>query len=82
MFAFGSDYYGCLGCNNEGQEEELSPIPVTFFTDIPVREVSCGDAHVVALTKAGHVYTWGCGEFGMLYSLSPSNIAGITIATH
>ncbi|XP_041355037.1 serine/threonine-protein kinase Nek9-like isoform X2 [Gigantopelta aegis] len=66
VFAFGSNYYGCLGCRNEGQEEKLSPIPVNFFADIPVREVSCGDAHVVALTKRGHVYTWGCGEFGRL----------------
>jgi len=29
-----------------------------------VQQVSCGDAHVVALTEAGDVYTWGCGEFG------------------
>ena len=29
-------------------------------------QVSCGEAHVIALTKSGEVYTWGCGEFGRL----------------
>ena len=29
-------------------------------------QVSCGDAHVVAITRNGDVYTWGCGEFGRL----------------
>ena len=29
-------------------------------------QISCGDAHVVALTKDGEVYTWGCGEYGRL----------------
>jgi alpha-tubulin suppressor-like RCC1 family protein len=31
-----------------------------------VSEISCGDAHVAALTKEGEVFTWGCGEFGKL----------------
>ena len=30
------------------------------------QQVSCGDAHVIVLTKSGDVYTWGCGEFGRL----------------
>ncbi len=39
---------------------------VPHFAEFAVRQVSCGEAHVVALTQAGTVYTWGCGEFGRL----------------
>lgn len=63
LFAFGSDYYGCLGCEGE-EEEALSPFMVDYFSDHPVQEVSCGDSHVIALTKYGDIYTWGLGEFG------------------
>ncbi len=43
-----------------------TPVLVAPFTDRPVAQVACGDAHVVALTVGGAVYTWGCGEFGRL----------------
>lgn len=64
VYAFGSDYYGCLGCDNAEGDQVLTPIPVDFFSSHPVAEIACGDAHVIALTKAGVVYSWGCGEFG------------------
>lgn len=63
MYTFGSDFYGCLGVD-EGEEEVTSPVCVPTFAVLPVLEVSCGDNHVAALTRAGDVYTWGCGEFG------------------
>ncbi|RUS71597.1 hypothetical protein EGW08_020641 [Elysia chlorotica] len=65
LYAFGSDYYGCLGSSDD-EEEVLSPVLVDFFTDHPVQLVTCGHSHVVALTKYGDVYTWGCGEYGKL----------------
>ncbi|GFS25216.1 serine/threonine-protein kinase Nek9-like [Elysia marginata] len=65
LYAFGSDYYGCLG-SSDGEEEVLSPVLVEFFADHPVQLITCGHAHVVALTKYGDVYTWGSGEFGKL----------------
>ena len=64
VYAFGSDYYGCLGCEGQEGDEAYFPITVDFFHSNPVDQISCGDAHVVALTKDGEVYTWGCGEFG------------------
>ncbi|KAL3872589.1 hypothetical protein ACJMK2_035804, partial [Sinanodonta woodiana] len=64
LYAFGSDYYGCLGCDNQEGDEVLTPILINFFSDKLVQEIACGDSHVVALTKDGEVYTWGCGEFG------------------
>ena len=64
VHAFGSNYYGCLGMEEE-DDAVLSPVPIPFFSTNPVEEISCGENHVAALTKDGEVYTWGCGEFGM-----------------
>lgn len=62
LYGFGSNYYGCVGA--PGEDDIMLPQPVEFFLDHPVEQVSCGDAHVVVLTRYGDVYTWGCGEFG------------------
>ena len=64
MYAFGSDYDGCLGCDGEEGSEVCTPKLINFFSGNRVHHVSCGNAHVVALTEAGDVFTWGCGEFG------------------
>ncbi|KAL4238486.1 Serine/threonine-protein kinase Nek9 [Mactra antiquata] len=66
LYGFGSDFYGCLGCDNVEGDEVVSPICIDIFTRRPVQEIACGDNHVVALTKDGDVYTWGYGEFGRL----------------
>ncbi|KAK2194294.1 hypothetical protein NP493_116g01001 [Ridgeia piscesae] len=66
VYAFGSDYDGCLGCDGDEGSEVCTPKLISFFAGTRVQQVSCGDAHVVALTEAGDVYTWGCGEFGRL----------------
>ncbi|BFZ01979.1 hypothetical protein BsWGS_05018 [Bradybaena similaris] len=73
LYAFGSNYYGCLGCDIE-DDEVLSPVRVDHFLDCPVQEVACGDAHVVVLTRTGDVYTWGSGEFGRLGSGSEDDL--------
>ncbi len=64
MYVFGSDYYGCVGVEGEQGMEVLQPVLLEFFQERPVRQVSCGDNHVVALTRAGDIYSWGCGEHG------------------
>ncbi|XP_048259677.1 serine/threonine-protein kinase Nek9-like isoform X1 [Haliotis rufescens] len=64
VYSFGSDYFGCLG--TDSGDDVLDPIPVDYFSQIPVEQVSCGESHCVALSKDGDVYTWGCGEFGRL----------------
>ena len=50
LYAFGSDYWGCIGCNNELDEEVVTPYRVRFFDENPVERVACGECHVVALT--------------------------------
>ncbi|KAK3093484.1 hypothetical protein FSP39_016296 [Pinctada imbricata] len=66
VYSFGSDYYGCLGVDGEHGDSVTEPILVDYFTSIDIQEISCGDNHVAALSKEGHVFTWGCGEYGRL----------------
>ncbi|KAM8920782.1 serine/threonine-protein kinase Nek9 isoform 5-T5 [Pelodytes ibericus] len=66
LYSFGSDYYGCLGVNQAAGSEVLEPLWVDFFLNEPVEQVSCGDSHVMALTRSKCVYAWGCGEYGRL----------------
>lgn len=66
MYMFGSDYYGCIGVESEMGMEVLEPVFLEFFEERPVRQVSCGDNHVVVLTHNGEIYSWGCGEYGRL----------------
>uniref|UniRef100_A0A3Q0RK05 non-specific serine/threonine protein kinase n=1 Tax=Amphilophus citrinellus TaxID=61819 RepID=A0A3Q0RK05_AMPCI len=66
MYMFGSDYYGCIGVEGELGMEILEPVLLEFFEERPVRQVSCGDNHVVVLTQNGDIYSWGCGEYGRL----------------
>lgn len=65
MYMFGSDYYGCIGVEGEMGMEILEPVLLEFFEERHVRQVSCGDNHVVVLTQSGDIYSWGCGEYGM-----------------
>uniref|UniRef100_A0A8C3LTA1 Serine/threonine-protein kinase Nek9 n=2 Tax=Phasianidae TaxID=9005 RepID=A0A8C3LTA1_CHRPC len=66
LYAFGSDYYGCIGIDKAYGSEVLEPLQLDFFLTNPVEQVSCGDNHVAVLTRNREVYTWGCGEYGRL----------------
>ncbi|XP_028855399.1 serine/threonine-protein kinase Nek9-like isoform X2 [Denticeps clupeoides] len=67
LYLFGSDYYGCVGVENELGMEVLEPVLPEFFQERRVQQVSCGDNHVVALlAHSGDLYSWGCGEHGRL----------------
>ncbi|XP_059504867.1 serine/threonine-protein kinase Nek9 isoform X2 [Stegostoma tigrinum] len=66
LYTFGSDYYGCIGCDGQYGQEVLVPVLVEFSLDHAVEHVSCGDNHVVALTRNKEVFSWGCGEHGRL----------------
>nr|XP_020649582.1 serine/threonine-protein kinase Nek9 isoform X1 [Pogona vitticeps] len=66
VFAFGSDYYGCIGVDKAFGSEVLEPRQLNFFLNNPVEQVSCGDNHVAVLNRNREVYTWGCGEYGRL----------------
>ena len=50
LYMFGSDYYGCLGLDQQFGDEVTLPLQLEYFNKIPVNQVSCGDCHVVALS--------------------------------
>ena len=39
VYSFGSDYYGCLGCDNQEGDEVCTPVLIDFFTSKPVDQV-------------------------------------------
>jgi len=43
------------------------PTAIQFpkFTE-PVREMACGQAHILAVTQANSMYSWGNGSYGAL----------------
>ncbi|NXY84781.1 NEK9 kinase, partial [Alcedo cyanopectus] len=43
VYAFGSDYYGCIGIDKAYGSEVLEPLQLDFFLTNPVEQVSCGD---------------------------------------
>ena len=73
LYTFGSDYWGCIGCNNELDEEVTTPYRVEFFAENPVSQVACGECHIVALTGTCNVYL----SLGVLCN---SLLGGATVA--
>ena len=63
---FGDGQDGRLGHGD--RENQLAPrrVPAAGFNGERIVMVAVGGAHTVALSEAGHVYTWGCGEDGRL----------------
>uniref|UniRef100_A0A4W3H2A2 non-specific serine/threonine protein kinase n=1 Tax=Callorhinchus milii TaxID=7868 RepID=A0A4W3H2A2_CALMI len=64
MYTFGSDYSGCMGCGGGCGQDVLEPLLLELTLEHPVEQVSCGDNHVVILTRNKDVFSWGCGEHG------------------
>eukprot|EP00941_MAST-03F_sp_MAST-3F-sp1_P002156 g2156.t1 len=66
-FSWGGGLNGNLGVGFEKWKQQ-SPQPIIGLSppDAHVVQISCGQNHTVALTKAGTVWTWGCGKNGKL----------------
>lgn len=75
MYMFGSDYYGCIGVDNELGVEVLEPVLLDIFEERPVKQVCCGDNHVVVLTQDRAVFSWGCGEHGKYRLAQEPNVS-------
>ncbi|CAD7926659.1 unnamed protein product [Amoebophrya sp. A120] len=61
--SWGESKQGCLGV---GQETTTSIDPKTVRIPDRVVDIAQGGKHVLALTQAGKVYSWGHNEFGQL----------------
>ena len=66
VYTFGYGEYGQLGHGDE--ENQLAPrrVPAVGFNGERIVMVAAGGRHTVALSEAGHVFTWGDGEDGQL----------------
>ena len=66
VYTFGSGEEGQLGHGD--YENQLAPrrVPAAGFNGERVVMVAAGDRHTVALSEAGHVFTWGYGGAGQL----------------
>ena len=66
VYTFGCGEDGQLGHGDE--ENQLAPrrLPAACFNDERVVMVAAGIDSTVALSEAGHVFTWGVGEYGQL----------------
>jgi alpha-tubulin suppressor-like RCC1 family protein len=75
VFAWGASACGQLGLDDnesmprdaEGYPFQPIPIPVKLMAGIKIKEVACGDAHTLAMTTEGKVFSWGgagCGQLG------------------
>ena len=47
-------------------EDVLEPQEIGFLSTAKVIEVSAGESHSAAITKAHKLYTWGNGSYGRL----------------
>ncbi len=69
LFMFGNNAMGQCGMGNNTQANIHTPTRVEFPGGVKsVVDVSCGQAHTLALVGAqvGEVYAWGSGEHGQL----------------
>lgn len=75
VYAWGASACGQLGLNgnesmprdSEGYPYQPVPVPIKLISATKIKEVSCGDAHTIALTVDGKLFSWGgagCGQLG------------------
>ncbi|KAL6070697.1 rho-related protein racA [Balamuthia mandrillaris] len=65
IFSWGSSLTGQLGHND--QRSRNIPFLIRELVGINIRQVACGDGHVLCLTDMGKVVGWGsnsCGQLG------------------
>ncbi len=64
VYTWGSGFCGQLGHGNA--ESKAAPTLVEGLASVPMKMVSCGETHNVALSADGGVYVWGLDVEGQL----------------
>ncbi|XP_063102741.1 E3 ISG15--protein ligase HERC5 [Cavia porcellus] len=67
LFAWGQNLYGQLGIGMISPSA-LTPQAVQSLTGVPLVQISAGEAHSMALSMSGNMYSWGkndCGQLGL-----------------
>jgi alpha-tubulin suppressor-like RCC1 family protein len=73
VYSWGASACGQLGLerietmprDSEGYPYQPNPAQIKLLSNVKVKEISCGDAHSIALTTEGKLYSWGgagCGQ--------------------
>ena len=64
VYSWGNGEEGILGHGDV--KSYNTPKRLDSLRDLDVRSVVCGGLHTLALTRNGHIYSWGKGEGGQL----------------
>ena len=62
LYTWGS---GPIGLGGD-KMESARPFLVIALRDIPIKQLACGGAHMVCVSKDGEVFAWGAGDAGQL----------------
>ncbi|XP_006867837.1 PREDICTED: E3 ISG15--protein ligase HERC5 [Chrysochloris asiatica] len=65
LFAWGQNLHGQLGVGRIVGSTSTPQI-VTHLTGVPLVQISAGEAHSMALSMSGNIYSWGKNDFGQL----------------
>lgn len=66
VYCMGSNARGKLGTGDRQKLYSSSPCLVESISHLIAVKISCGWTHTAVVTNEGSLYTWGCGEFGVL----------------
>jgi alpha-tubulin suppressor-like RCC1 family protein len=66
VYAWGDGYKGKLGLGDMETRSVPTQIPPKNFNTEYITQVSAGGIHSAAVSREGHVFTWGCGSDGRL----------------
>lgn len=66
VYSCGDGYKGKLGLGDQTSRLDPTLIPEVSFNGESIAHVAAGGIHSAAVSKEGHVFTWGCGSDGRL----------------
>ena len=66
VYSCGDGYKGKLGLGDQESRSIPTLIPEDNFNKEHIEQVASGGIHSTAVSKEGHVFTWGCGSDGRL----------------
>ena len=80
-YTWGKCHYGQLG-HQEMDQNELVPRLIGSLSTVKIISAGAGDSHVLAVTDAGELYTWGVGFYGCLGHGDETSLATPKLVEH
>ena len=82
-YAWGLNYYGQLGNNSSGSNQNPVPVRVRDPADtskaLQATQVSAGDYHSLAVSSDGYAYAWGYNSYGQLGNNSSGSSSSVPV---